>query len=62
MVKKINKLVKEIDEYEEQNPPEVVKSNLLRRYNQDFNDIANINEKLQRFCSSKGLSFIDNNR
>ena len=49
MVKKINKLVKEIDEFDKQNPPEVVISSLIRRYNQDFNHIANINEKLQRF-------------
>ena len=37
-------------------------SSLIKRYHQDFNDdIANINEKLQRFCNSQGLSFIDNN-
>ena len=61
-VKKIRKLVKEIDEYDKQNPPKVVISSLIKRYDQDFNDdIANINEKLQRFCNSKGLSFIDNN-
>ena len=61
-VKKIKKLVKEIDEYDKQNPPKVVRSSLIKRYDQDFNDdIANINEKLQRFCNSKGLSFIDNN-
>ena len=61
-VKKIKKLVKEIDEYEKQNPPKVVRSSLIKRYDQDFNDdIANINDKLQRFCNSKGLSFIDDN-
>ena len=61
-VKKIKKLVKEIDEYDKQNPPKVVISNLIKRYDKDFNDdIANINEKLQRFCNGKGLSFIDNN-
>ena len=61
-VKKIKKLVKEIDEYDKQNPPKVVKSSLIKRYNNNFNDdIANINEKLQRFCNGKGLSFIDNN-
>ena len=60
-VKKIKKLVKEIDEYDKQNPPKVVISSLIKRYDQDVNDdIANINEKLQRFCNSKGLSFIDN--
>ena len=61
-VKKIKKLVKEIDEYDKQNPPKVVISSLIKRYDKDFNDdIADINEKLQRFCNSKGLSFIDNN-
>ena len=61
-VKKIKKLVKEIDEYDKQNPLEVVTSSLIKRYEQVFNDdIGNINEKLQRFCNSKGLSFIDNN-
>ena len=61
-VKKIKKLVKEIDEYDKQNPPKVLTSSLIKRCDQDFNDdIANINEKLQRFCNSKGLSFIDNN-
>ena len=60
-VKKIKKLVKEIDEYDKQNPPKVI-SSLVKRYNQDLNDdIANINEKLQRSCDSKGLSLIDNN-
>ena len=61
-VKKIKKLVKEIDEYDKQNPPKVVISSLIKIYDQDFNDdIVNINDKLQRFCNSKGLSFIDNN-
>ena len=60
-VKKIKKLVKEIDEYDKQNPPKVVISSLIKRYDQDFNDdIANIKEKLQRFCNSKGLTSIDN--
>ena len=61
-VKKIKNLVKEIDEYDKQNPPKVVISSLIKRYDKDFNDdIANINEKIQRFCNGRGLSFIDNN-
>ena len=60
-VEKIKILVKEIGEYDKQNPPTVVISSLIERYDQDFNDIANINEKRQRFCNSNGLSFIDNN-
>ena len=61
-VKKIKKQVKEIGEYDKQNPPKVVISSLIKRYDKDFNDdIANINEKLQRFCNGKGLSFIDSN-
>ena len=60
-VKKIKKLVKEIDEYDKQNPPKVVISSLIKRYDHDFNDdIANIKEKLQRFCNSKVLTSIDN--
>ena len=61
-VKKIKKLVKEIDEYDKQNPPKVVISSLIKRYHKDFNDeVTDINEKLQHFYNSKGLSFIDNN-
>ena len=56
MAEKIKKLVKEIDDYDKQNPPKVVISSLIKRYDQEFNDdIANINEKLQRFCNSKDL-------
>ena len=41
-VKKIKKLVKEIYEYDRQNPPKVVISSLIKRYDKDFNDdIAN---------------------
>ena len=54
-VKKIKKLVKEIDEYDKQNPHKVVTSSLIKSYDKDFNDdIANINEKLQRFCNGRG--------
>ena len=61
-VKKIKKLIKKIDEYDKQNPPKVVISSLIKRYDKDFNDnIADIKEKLQRFCNSKGFSFIENN-
>ena len=50
-VKKIKKLVKEIE-----------KNNMIKGYGQDFNrKNQNINDKLQRLCTSKGLSFIDNN-
>ena len=35
---------------------------MTKRYDQDFNEeIQSINDKLQRFCTSKGLSFISNN-
>ena len=51
-LKKIRKLVKEIEEYDKQNPPKIVISSLIKRYDKDFNDdIANINEKLQRFSN-----------
>ena len=61
-VKKIKKLVKEIDGYDKQNPHKVGISSLIKMYDKDLNDdMANINEKLQRFCNGKGLSFIGNN-
>ena len=61
-IKKIKKLLKEIDKYDKQNPPKVVISSFVKRYDKDFNDdIADIDEKLQHFCNSKGLFFIDNN-
>ena len=53
---------------EKQNPPKVVISSLIKKYDKDFSDDiadvdadADVNEKLQRFCNSKGFSFIDNN-
>ena len=35
-VKKMKRLVKEIDEYGKQNPPKIVISSLIKRYDQDF--------------------------
>ena len=61
-LKKIEKSVKAIDEYNKQNPPQVVISSLIKRYDQDFNnDIANINEKFQRFCNTICVHFIESN-
>ena len=44
-VKKIKKLVKEINEYGKQNPSKVVKLSLIKRYDQDFNVILLISMK-----------------
>ena len=61
-VKKIKKLVKEVEENNHENIPQVVIPSIIKRYDQDYNkEIQNINDKLQRFCTSKGLFFIDNN-
>ena len=61
-VKKIKRLVKEIEENNHENIPQVVIFNIIKRYDQDYNEeIQSINDKLQRFCTSKGLSFIHNN-
>ena len=38
MVKEIKKLVKEIYEYDKQNPPKLFTSSLIKIYDQDFND------------------------
>ena len=54
-VKKIKKLVKEIEQNNQENIPQVVTSSLIKRYDQDYN------EEVQRFCTSKGLSFTDHN-
>ena len=60
-VKKIKKLVKEIEENNHENIPQVVISSIIKRYDQDYNEeIQSINDKLQRFCTSKCLSFVDN--
>ena len=62
-VKTIKKLVKELDKYDQQNPPKVDISSLIKRCDQDFNDhIVNINEKVQRLCNDKGLAFLANNK
>ena len=61
-VKKTKKLVKEIDKYDKQSPSKFFISSLIKSYDKDFiDDIADINEILQRFCNQKGLSFIGNN-
>ena len=55
-------MVKEIEENNHENIPQVVIYSIIKRYDQDYNEeIQSINDKLQRFCTSKGLSFIDNN-
>ena len=60
-LKKLEKLLKEIEECDTQKIPQVVISGLIKRYGQDFHeDIKSINEKNQSLCTSKGLSFVDN--
>ena len=61
-VKKFKRLVKEIEENNHENIPQVVIFNIIKRNDQDCNEeIQSVNDKLQRFCTSKGLSFNDNN-
>ena len=49
------------EENNHENTPQVVISSIIKRYDQDYNvEIQSINKNLQQFCSSKGLSFIDN--
>ena len=55
-------MVKEIEENNVENIPQVVISSIIKRYDQDYNEeTQSINDKLQQFCTSKGLSFIENN-
>ena len=60
-LKKLKKLLKEIEGYDTHKKPQVVIYSLIKRYDRDFNeDIKSINENIQSLCTSKGLSFIDN--
>ena len=55
-------MVKEIEENNDENIPQVVISSIIKQYDQDYNEeIQSINDKFQRFCTSNGLPFIDNN-
>ena len=55
-------MVKGIKENNHENILQVLISSIIKWYDQDYNEeIQSINDKLQRFCTSKGLSFIDNN-
>ena len=61
-LKKLKKLLKEIEGYDTHKKPQVVISSLIKRYDQDFNeDIKSINEKIQSLCRSRGLHFSNNN-
>ena len=60
-LKKLKKLLKEIEGYDTHKKPRLVISGLIKRYDQDLNeDIKSINGKIQSLCTSKGLPFIDN--
>ena len=51
-----------MEENNHENIPQVVISSIIKCYDQDYNEeIQSITDKLQRFCTSKGLSLIDNN-
>ena len=59
-VKRIKKLVKEIEE--DDGSTDIVISGLIKRFDRNAtDDIERINEKLKRWCMGKGLTFIDNN-
>ena len=60
MVKKMKKLVKEIEEND--GLTDIVISGLIKRFDRNaIDDIERINEKLKRWYIGKGLTFIDNN-
>ena len=59
-VKKIKKLVKQIEEND--GSTDKVVSGLIKRFDRNaIDDIGKINEKLKRWCIGKRLTFIDNN-
>ena len=58
MVKKLVKVIKEIDSEKE---TEIIFSGLIQREDHDFRDqIEEINVKLKRYCESKGYRFVEN--
>ena len=58
MVKKLVKAIKEIDSEKE---TEIIFSGLSQREDHDFRDqIEEINDKLKRYCESKGYRFVEN--
>ena len=58
MVKKLVKVIKEIDSEKE---TEIKFSGLIQREDHDFRDqIEEINVKLKRYCESKGYRFVEN--
>ena len=58
MVKKLVKVIKEIDSEKE---TEIIFSCLIQREDHDFRDqIEEINVKLKRYCESKGYRFVEN--
>ena len=59
-VKKIKKLVKEIEEND--GSTDIVISGLIKRFDRNaIDDIERINEKLKPRCIGKGLTSIENN-
>ena len=61
LLRKLRSWGKEMGENIQEIVPQVVLSSIIKRYDQDYNEeIQSINDKLQRFCTSKGLSYIDN--
>ena len=58
MVKKLVKVIKEIDSEKE---TEIIFSGLIQWEDHDFRDqIEEINVKLKRYCESKGYRFVEN--
>ena len=58
MVKKLVKVMKEIDSEKE---TEIIFSGLIQRDDHDFRDqIEEVNGKLERYCESKGYRFVEN--
>ena len=58
MVKKLVKVIKEIDSEKE---TEIILSGLIQKDNYDFRDqIEEINGKLKRYCESKVYRFVEN--
>ena len=58
MVKKLVKVIKEIDS---ENENEIIFSGIIQRKDHDFSDqIEEINGKRKRYCKSKGYRIVEN--
>ena len=61
IVKKAKKLVSAVKEFGKENSIKIAFSSIINREDEDFNNkINDVNNKLQNYCNSAGMDFVDN--